>query len=457
MCENLEYWMNFYVARIIKGGLIVVAVSFLFFRCSDTIQNPKPADSSDSDGDGLIDIKDATMLNNMRYNLAGTSYKTSASDAGDASGCPNGGCHGYELSADIDLLSLLDANGNGKIDTRIDKSWVPIGDIATPFTGIFEGNNHTIANLWVNVSKGTPYDLPNGSKVTLVVAGLFGVTGSTVTIRNVGIISGSVQSSAHPNSNPVPALYSGSLVGYVIPDSFLIIVNSYFTGTGGISASGHPQRTRAGGLVGGGYFTSLTIVNSYFKGEKGVSSSTYAGGLVSRVPSTSNLKIENSYCSGSGDISGSRAAGGLVASVDEEGSLTITNSIFSGSGEIVSRNLLPSSGALVGFIFFNSTIMIVNGYWNTDASRVINGRSTSMKKALGYATGIYDTIDLTLIELKATSGTYPAGLPNGISSSKAWNLGTANQLPAIKACVNPTVTNNIVTCASYGALLAGQR
>ncbi len=35
----------------------------------------------DADGDGLIEISTATMLDNMRYDLAGTSYKTSAMDA----------------------------------------------------------------------------------------------------------------------------------------------------------------------------------------------------------------------------------------------------------------------------------------------------------------------------------------------------------------------------------------
>ena len=74
---------------------------------------------ADSDGDGLIEIKNATMLNNMRYDLAGTSYKTSATQTtGNSNGCPpvvngSGGCNGYELMADIDLLSLLDTNGNG--------------------------------------------------------------------------------------------------------------------------------------------------------------------------------------------------------------------------------------------------------------------------------------------------------------------------------------------------------
>ena len=104
MCENLKYWMKL---RSSKIGLIVIVASFLFFK--STGKSPALADS---DHDGLIEIKNATMLHNMRYNLAGTSYKKSARDAGDSSGCPRNRCNGYELSTDIDLLKLLDKNKN---------------------------------------------------------------------------------------------------------------------------------------------------------------------------------------------------------------------------------------------------------------------------------------------------------------------------------------------------------
>ena len=286
------------MARFIKGGFIVVVSSFLFFQCSflSSGEDPvaeDPSNVADSDGDGLIEIKDATMLNNMRYNLAGTSYKTSADDAGDANGCPASGCNGYELTADIDLLNLLDANNNGIIDTTTvsvagkthtvidtstgqDKSWVPIGDNSTDsfesrFTGTFDGNGHTIKNLWINVSKGNSFDSRNGSTITLVVAGLFGMTDGMATIRNVGVTSGSVHSSATASSLGV----AGGLVG--VPNSSLTITNSYFSGSGGVSSSSSTSSdSYSGGLVGGSHssFASLIITNSYFSGSGGVSSSS---------------------------------------------------------------------------------------------------------------------------------------------------------------------------------------
>ncbi len=185
------------------------------FNYASGIEISGGGSEADHDGDGLIEIYTAEMLDNMRHDLAGASYKSSTAEQarGNVDGCPNNVCNGYELTAHIDLLSLLDANRNGKIDTTpkgIDKnangntddagekvkvintdtgkdtSWVPIGDASAPFTSIFEGNNHTIANLWVNIDSST----------SDVYAGLFGFVKGSVEIHNVGIISGSVFASS---------------------------------------------------------------------------------------------------------------------------------------------------------------------------------------------------------------------------------------------------------------------
>ena len=66
-------------------------------------------DEVDADGDGLIEIHDLTMLHNMRYSLAGTSYKTAADATGVTTGCPDTGCNGYELVSDLDF----DKDGDG--------------------------------------------------------------------------------------------------------------------------------------------------------------------------------------------------------------------------------------------------------------------------------------------------------------------------------------------------------
>ncbi len=399
--------------------------------------------TADLDRDGLIEIYTATMLDNMRHDLAGASYKTSDGGVGDSSGCPSTGCNGYELAVDIDLLNFLDTGGgdagkaNGMIDTIMigidtnadgdttdnsmtdgfdkqvtvidtgtgkDTSWMPIGDDLTVndesrFTGIFEGNNHTIANLWVNGSFNR--------------VGLFGVIAGTVEIRNVGVISGSVHSSS---INP----YSGSLVGTSVGS--LMIVNSYFSGSGGVSASsGSPSSVFSGGLVGdsGG---SLMIVNSYFSGSGGVSSSSgssrvYSGGLVGN--SVGSLMIVNSYFSGSGEISSSSAtisssasssySGGLIGASESNSpsnsdSLTIVNSYSSGSGKISSASAGTSfSGGLMGSFSSVSvarTLTITNSYWNIDAPQSANG----VKKMLGN--GNIAASNGAMVDVAGATGSY---------------------------------------------------
>ncbi len=474
---------------------VFVALSFLF-QCNN---NNAPSDNGgnvtvDTDNDGLIDISTAQMLSNMRYDLAGTSYKTSATDPGNSSGCPTSGCNGYELTANIDLLGLLDANTNGQIDKTTvtiagvmhtvididsdkDTSWVPVGDDASRFTGTFEGNGHTIANLWVNVSSSSR-----------VLGGLFGVIDGTVAIRNVGVVSGGVTSSSSDSSSD-----SGGLVGVSV--NTLAITNSYFSGEGGVSSSSGSS-SYSGGLVG---FSSdsLTITNSYFFGSAGVSSSTsyyssYSGGLVgfssssltirnsyfssfggvssfsdsSSSDSSSNsgglvglsngtLMIRDSYFGGSGGVSSSSSgssssAGGLVGVYS---SLTITNSYFSGEGGVSSSSGSSSySGGLVGFSSSSSSVMITNSYWNTDAPQSTgDGMTPQGQRAQGDAEADpMGSVGLTLTELQATSSTSP-------NLGLAWDLGTDQQNPAVKRCILNTEMTGCASPVMYGALLARQR
>ena len=63
--------------------------------------NQAGVNTIDTDGDGLLNVVTQTEFLNMQYNLAGTSYKTSAVDAGSTVGCPVSGCNGYELDNEI--------------------------------------------------------------------------------------------------------------------------------------------------------------------------------------------------------------------------------------------------------------------------------------------------------------------------------------------------------------------
>ena len=110
----------------------------------------------DDNGNGLIDIWNINMLYNVRYNLQGTSYKTSTTGNIITSRlwwtkiAIYAVCSGYELMRNLDF-----SNDSSYVDTSLKNSliagsgWMPIGG-NQPFVSIFDGNQYTISNLLIN-------------------------------------------------------------------------------------------------------------------------------------------------------------------------------------------------------------------------------------------------------------------------------------------------------------------
>ena len=201
--------------------------------------------SVDHDGNGLIEIDSLTMLHNMRYNLTGTSYKESADAPGAAYGCPAAGCHGYELTRNLDFDGDGDGStwsGDGDVgytlhlaDSEDDYfpvdgdnagGWLPIGGETNPFAAVFDGNGHTISNLAIRRDQ--------------TYVGLFGVTGSGAAIRNLGLVDNLVDYTGTSDSD----IYIGGLVGA----SGGSITASYATGDADGGDAGYYDNV--GGLVG---------------------------------------------------------------------------------------------------------------------------------------------------------------------------------------------------------------
>jgi len=145
----------------------------------------------------------------------------------------------YALGKDIDLqcFSRQDING-----------WEPIGDVGgyTGFTGLFDGKNYTIQNLYIN---STDYSI-----------GLFGyvINGH---IKNLGVIDVNISTSYG---------YIGGLIGELTGGT---IEYCYSTGeVSGIFA--------VGGLIGGGYehYGPIFIKKSY--SEANVYGDYQTGGLI---------------------------------------------------------------------------------------------------------------------------------------------------------------------------------
>ena len=262
----------------------------------------------DEDGDGLIEIHTLTQLNNIRYNLGGTSAVSTLApaDLGNTNGCPTlaspiwvhnttgdvltsapstqdtasytrrDTCYGYEL---VRSLDFNDANNDGTADDGYDTdldttngNWTPIGDRGNRFSGTFEGNGNTISNMSVAIT------ISNMSVAITSVAdaGLFGAIDVGAVIRDIGLVGMSVRVGgvSRGGFNAVGGLVGwnngGTISGSYVIGSVRADANSE------IASADSSDENFAGGLV--GWNNGGTISGSYAIGS--VTSNAHAGGLV---------------------------------------------------------------------------------------------------------------------------------------------------------------------------------
>ena len=329
------------------------------------LANLTPLPIVDKDENGLIEIATATELNNIRHNLAGTSYKTSGAGSGNTAGCPSGVCKGYELTENIDLSNFT--------------NWDSIGSSSDRFTAFLEGNGKTISNLTIDRVSSSDVGLFSTmrdatisnlklAEVEIIGNGNVGAlvgraTGTT--LSNIELIGDNLQSSSDAEIKGNGASVGG-LVGKfqsgAITDS-----SSSLTVRGGASDSA----LHTGGLV--GLFQSGSIKNSNSSGSVSASNSAdIVGGLVGRNYGA----ISNSWASGNVSSTGNynRNYGGLVG-VNDEG---ISNSWASGN---VSNNSVTSRyyGGLVGV-----NLARISNSW---ASGNVSSNGNSYGGLVGYNRG----------------------------------------------------------------------
>ena len=325
----------------------------------------------DTDGDGLIEITTLAQLDAVRHDRNGDGVPTAAGASTYRAAFPDAfvevgaqlrcviECRGYELMADLDF----DTDDDGDVDSddaywNNGAGWNPIGRSGADFLTTFEGNGHTIRNLFMN-QPSTNY------------AGLFGYTDWKANIRNVGLIQVDVAGRTH--------------VGGLVGNNLGAITACYATGH--VSGSNH----NIGGLVGAHYGSVRT---SYATAQ--VSGRGAVGGLVGR-----NLGIIIAASYATGAVSGQSSVGGLVGYEDGN---TVRASYATGrvSG---SSNV----GGLVGGL---GSSTITASYWDATTSGQTTGdhgtgQTTAQLQAPTDNTGIYADWDADQWDFGMTNE-YPA-------------------------------------------------
>ena len=282
----------------------------------------------DADDDGLIEIGWLEQLDAVRWDLDGDGfaddggnaerYFAAFPDAAEYMGCTDH-CHGYELARDLDFKSAGSyASGavNGKWTGG--NGWLPIG-VNGSFDASFDGNRHTIANLYINRSRDNQPD----------AVGLFYISHGI--IDNIGLVNVDISGT--------------NFVGGLVGDNGGIINSSYATG----SVSGTEN---TGGLV--GYQGNGSIISSYAAVE--VFGPSNSGGLVGE----NGGQIAMSYATGG--VEGNRFVGGLVG---------INKSIITASyasGNVSRAEPENGSGVYGGLAGYNKNGIIKASYAFGDVS-----------------------------------------------------------------------------------------
>ncbi|MEP9380662.1 MBG domain-containing protein [Aquabacter sp. CN5-332] len=293
----------------------------------------------------------------------------------------------YALAQDLDASGVTYTNAL-------------IGSSASPFTGTFAGLGHTISNLTISA--------PSTNYV-----GLFGQTGASAIIRDVGLVGGSVSGRGGV----------GSLVGFNSGGS---ITNVYATGA--VTADG-----AVGGLVG---YNTGSITNVYATGAV-TSGGDQVGGLVGL--NSSGGSIANAYATGT--VTGSTQVGGLVGDLD---SGSITNAYATGAvtGDEAIGGLVGENGGTITNAYATGAVAAND----SDAGGLvgINGGSITNVYATGAVTGAVGGL--------AGSNLSGASITNGY-----WDQGTTGQTsgigygPGSASNISGFDTADAFTQATYGS------
>ena len=299
-----------------------------FCACNEVYQPAElTTDKYDMDGNGskdeVYEISNAGQLywfaGLVNGTLSGETQNTSANAV---------------LTADI-VVNKNVLKPDETVNEGTFKEWTPIATSASPYIGIFEGQNHTISGLYFS----------NQDKS---LVGLFGYNSGK--ISDVGILDS--------------YFYGASSVGGVIGTNYGTITNCYNDGSvNGTSDS-------VGGVSGFNY--RGTVTNCYNTGS--VNSTSYNVGGVIGYNNAGTIK----NCYNTGGVSGESTVGGVIGS--NYG--TITNCYNTGSVNGTSDSVGGVIGSNYGTItncYYNSSIYTGNAIGADDVNATcekVEGKTT---------------------------------------------------------------------------------
>ena len=263
-----------------------------------------------------------------------------------------------KLTADIDLKDFCYAAANNAKEL----SWEPIGNYSKRYTGTFDGNGHTISNLYIKVQR-------QG-------VGFFGCAEGG-SIKNITFDNAQVENTGND--------YNYTMTGIVVGAAFATLQNLKTLKNCSV---------KSGAKVLGGIAGSITRSCSNLENNATVSGKYEVGGIAGRFSSDYTM----SSCVNNGMVAANRSGrcGGIV------GFLSFGNiEDCANYGNVTGTNEI---GGIVGYAQDNSTIKrtLSSGDITSQASRagIIVGyaRSINARNMLAYSNNAKLTINGTIQE-----------------------------------------------------------
>ncbi len=429
-------------------------------KVTDAGVSPTPISRYDRDGDGLIEVTNLEQMDVIRYDLDGDGKADNGSEAETFTAaypvsreevvCNS--CRGYELARPLDFADA-DSYASGEVNAEwtTGEGWRPIGDGWHPFSAMFSGNYHTIANLHITSAVRPDSASAHGF-------GLFGTVGKRGVIRQAGLLNASITGGdfvgplAGSNRGTITQSYAkGSASGYgciggLVGSNDLGLINfSYatvsvsrgFTYLGGLAGCNNQGSiiasyatgpvsgdTKVGGLVGenDGWVTTSYATGSV-RGQK------YVGGLVGKHR---DGQISASYSTG--EVTGGHYVGGLVGG--NEGIIIYTFAV----GRVSSNGSIDSPLQYVGGLVGYNPGIITSSYWDTETS----GQSVGIGIEIGdgWSSNVHGNTTAELQSPEGYSGPYQEwDVSLGIEGrentphynlSDFWDFGISGEYPALK-------------------------
>ncbi len=332
-----------------------------------------------------------------------------------------------KLTADIDLSDFCHAAD----DSKIEKSWVPIGNSNNKYQGTFDGNNKTITNLYINASQlnvglfGCTYE---GTIKNLT----FEYANVTNTNNYVGVLVGkafwgsTLQNIKISNTCQIKGgNYTGGIAGYLDGNAYNCVNCATVQGIkyiGGLC--GFYSISRTG--------NSMTACANY---GNVTASSLGVGGLVGYFDSGT---IQD--CANYGDVKGTDRIAGMAGSVNNG---KIQN-VFS-YGNISVTNKTQNVGMAFGYSYSGATEGMVAYY--SGAKLIANGQEITIK-AFGNGKPSEDNAT-GFTEAQLKSGVVAYLLQQNASSEAKWGQNLANDgdiYPVIGSKYQVYADNSLVNC-----------